>query len=37
MGIKSLGMSVHTEDVVVPIDKLVDYLLYVEQVAKNTV
>jgi len=35
MGIKSLGMSVHTEDVVVPIDKLVDYLQYVEQVAKK--
>src|SRR5579872_217520 len=35
MGIKSLGMLVHTEDVVVPIDNLVDYLLYVEQVAKK--
>jgi len=35
MGIKSLGMSVHTEDVVVPIDKLVDYLQFVERVAKK--
>lgn len=33
MGIKSLGMSVHTEDVAVPIDKLVDYLEYVEKIA----
>lgn len=35
MGIKSLGMSVHTEDVVVPIDRLVDYLEYVEEVARK--
>jgi glycolate oxidase len=35
MGIKSLGMSVHTEDVAVPIDKLVDYLQYVANVAKK--
>ena len=34
-GIKSMGMSVHTEDVVVPIDKLVDYLEYVKQVSQK--
>ncbi len=35
MGIKSLNKSVHTEDVVVPIDKLVDYLRFVEQISKK--
>jgi glycolate oxidase len=35
MGIKSLGKLEHTEDVVVPIDRLVDYLQFVRQVAKK--
>ncbi len=35
MGLKSLNMSIHTEDVVVPIDKLVDYLQFVKRISKK--
>jgi len=35
MGLKSLNMALHTEDVVVPIDKLVDYLEFVKLVSKK--
>jgi glycolate oxidase len=35
MGLKALSMSIHTEDVVVPIDKLVDYLQFVKQISKK--
>jgi glycolate oxidase len=35
MGLKSLSKSIHTEDVIVPIDKLVDYLLFVKGVSKK--
>ena len=35
MGLKSFNMSLHTEDVVVPIDKLVDYLQFVKEIAKK--
>jgi glycolate oxidase len=35
MGLKSLSMSIHTEDVVVPIDKLVDYLQFVKEISKK--
>ena len=35
MGLKSLDMDLHTEDVVVPIDKLVEYLEFVKQVSKK--
>lgn len=33
MGLKSLNKSIHTEDVVVPIDKLVDYLQFVKKIS----
>ena len=35
LGIKSLGFDFHTEDVVVPIDRLVDYMEFVRQVSKK--
>ncbi len=35
MGLKSLGTSIHTEDVVVPIDKLVNYLQFVKEISKK--
>ncbi|MHB8566486.1 MAG: FAD-binding oxidoreductase [Nitrososphaerales archaeon] len=35
LGIKASGLSVHTEDVVVPIDRLADYLDYVGTISKK--
>ena len=35
LAVRSFGMAVHTEDVVVPIDRLVDYLEFVKSVSKK--
>ena len=35
LGIRAIGLSFHTEDVVVPIDRLIDYLQFLKLVSKK--